>query len=345
MPDSRFHHRAGPFSLARLAEIAKGTLPEGVDPSMEVVDVAPLGTAGATDISFLDNHKYLEAFQGSKAGACIVHPDFAHHAPRGMALILTPSPYKSYAFVAQAFYPDNSGDGTLHPAAIIDKTASLGEGCTIEAGAVIGAHAHLGNRCHVHPNAVIGPHVEIGDDTVIGACASLSHCLVGAKCRIFPGARIGQDGFGFAMDAAGHIRIPQMGRVIIEDDVEIGANSCVDRGAGPDTMIAKGVRIDNLVQIAHNVQVGEFCVMAGQAGIAGSARLDSHVILGGQAGVTGHVKIGAGTLVAAKSAIMKDVPPKSRMMGIPARPDKDFLRQMATLARMSAKKGKKNTDD
>lgn len=335
MPDSRFFKVAGPFTVGDLARITGAVPAEGTDPERLVHDVAPLSAAGPEHLSFLDNRKYVDALAVSRAGACFVHPDFAARAPSGTAVLVTRTPYKAYALAAQAFYPVPALSAGIHPSAVVDASAEIGEGCEIAAGAVIGAGASLGPGCRVEPNAVIGENVRIGAGTRIGACASLSHCLIGERVVIYPGVRIGQDGFGFAMDAAGHVRVPQLGRVIVEDDVEIGANTTIDRGAGPDTVIGRGSMIDNLVQIGHNVTLGAGCVVVAQAGISGSSRLGHHAVLAAQAGIAGHLTVGPGARIAAQSGVMKDVAAGEEVCGSPAVPIRQFFRQVATLSRVS----------
>jgi len=342
MADPRFFDRAGPFTLAELARIAQAELAPEVDPERRIADVAPLDRAGADELSFLDNRKYAAAFAASAAGACVVHPDMAEKAPAGMALLLSRKPYRSYALCAQAFYPRQLPASGVSPAAHVDPTASVGEGTEIGPGAVVEAGAEIGARCLIGPNAVVGRNVRIGDETSIGACVSLSHCEIGSRVTIYPGARIGQDGFGFAMDASGHVRVPQLGRVIVEDEVEVGANVTIDRGAGPDTVIGRGCMIDNLVQIGHNVVLGPGCVIVAQAGISGSTRLDHHVILAAQAGVTGHLKIGAGARIAAQSGVMRDVGPGAEVGGSPAVPMRQWLRQSAILGKLARSGGRRD---
>lgn len=344
MADPRFFKPGGPFTLAQLAEIAGAELQAGADESRRFSDLGPLESAGPDTVSFLDNKLYVEAFTKSEAGACLVHPDYAERAPVGMSLLLCETPYMSYARVANAFYPEPEIAAGVHDRAMIDPSARLGDGVRIAAGAVIGADAEIGNGCDIGANVVIDDGVAVGADTRIGVNASLSHCYVGARCLIHPGVRIGQRGFGFAMDAAGHVKVPQIGRVIIHDDVEIGANSTIDRGTGPDTVIGSGCMIDNLVQIGHNVQMGRGCVVVAQAGVAGSTRLGDNVILAAQAGLVGHLKIGDGAQIAAQSGVMRDVPAGAKVCGAPAIPVREFFRQTAALARLAQDKKGRNED-
>jgi len=189
---------------------------------------------------------------------------------------------------------------------------------------------------------VIGPGCAIGAGGVIGAQVTIAFALIGDHVLIHPGARIGQDGFGFVSGPDGHLKIPQLGRVIIQDDVEIGANTTVDRGAGPDTVIGEGTKIDNLVQIGHNVRIGRHCVIAGQVGISGSTVLGDFVALGGKVGLSDHVTLGSGAQVAALSGVMRDIPPGEVHMGIPARPIREFMRETALLSRLAKKKKAKD---
>jgi len=339
MADPRFFSVAGPFTLEVLAEIAGATPAGHPAPGAVFTDVAPLDEAGSGHVSFLDNKKYTAVFSTSKAGLCIVAPEMAVKAPAGMALLLSPDPYRAFAKVSQAFHPLPAPEPWVAPTAWIDTAAKVGEGCRIEPGAFIGAGAEIGKRCRVGVNAVIGAGVVLGDDCVIGATASLSHALVGSRVNIYPGVRIGQDGFGFAMGPQGHLKVPQLGRVIIGNNVEIGANTTIDRGAGPDTIIGDGCMIDNLVQIGHNVHLGRGCVIVAQSGVSGSTKLGDFVAVGGQAGITGHLKIGTGARVGAQAGVMRDVAAGETVGGSPAVPMVDWLRQSAILGKMARKKG------
>lgn len=311
MPDPKFHTKTEPKSLEFLADLIGAKLIS--DRNILIEDVSPLSTASEKEISFLDNIKYKNDFINSKAGACIVSQKMADFAPKNCALLITDHPYKGYALVAQSFYPQHHDKSEISEFAHIHHTAKIGK------------------NCYIAPGAVIDKNVEIGDGTKIGANASISHAIIGEGCNIYCGARIGQDGFGFAVDPKGHVKVPQLGRVLIGNHVEIGANTCIDRGAGPDTIIGDGTWIDNLVQIGHNVKIGRGCVIIAQAGIAGSTTLEDYAVIAAQVGVAGHLTIGMAAKVAAQSGVMNNVPAQTDVMGSPAQPIKQHLRQVAYL--------------
>lgn len=340
MADPQFFKKPVPLSLADVAAITGATL-ENVngDPSALMLhDVSPLQWAEEGQLSFLDNKKYVDQFKSSKAGACFVSPDHVHDAPAHMALLVSKNPYKAYALAAQKFYPEPSWKkSVIAPNAFVHETAKIGANCIIDHNAFIGPNVTIGANCWIKPNVVIGQGVEIGANTIIGSNSSLSYCKVGASVRLLPGVRIGQEGFGFAIDPSGHIPVPQLGRVIIGDRVWIGSNTTIDRGAGPDTIIGDGCMIDNLVQIGHNVKIGKFVVIVSQVGISGSTEIEDYVVLAGQVGVAGHLKIGRAARVGAQAGIMKNVPAGAEIMGSPAIPLRDFFRQVATLSRLAKK--------
>ena len=337
MTDLRFFDRAGPYSLDALATLTGARLRDGAA-DKQLADVAPLETAGPDEVTFLDNRKYIETFSRSRAGAAFVDERFAERAPAGMALLLTKEPYKAYALAAQAFYPVKPVVPRIAPTAIVDPAATVPADCEIGPYVIIEAGARLGARCWIGSHAVIAAAVELGDDCRVGSHVTLSHCVIGARVVLHPGVRIGQPGFGFAPDREGPVKIPQLGRVIIGDDVDIGANTTIDRGSGHDTVIGPGSMIDNLVQIGHNVVVGRGCILAGQVGISGSTKLGDFVMAGGQAGLAGHLTIGSGARIAAKSGLMRDVAPGETVCGIPAVPIASFMKQVATLQRLARKK-------
>jgi len=338
MTDRRFFDCTGPHSLNELAALSGARLWNEADGTRTFSDVAPLETAGPEDVTFLDNRKYVEAFVRSRAGGAFIDERYADRAPAGMALLVTAEPYKAFARVAQVFYPAPPVIPRRSASAIIDPTAIVPGDCEIGANVVIEAGARLGARCQIGVNTVIGPAVELGEDCRIAANVTLSHCVIGARVVLHPGVRIGQPGFGFAPDAQGPIKIPQLGRVVIGDDVDIGANTTIDRGSGHDTVIGPGTMIDNLVQIGHNVVLGRGCILAGQVGISGSTKLGDFVMAGGQAGLAGHLTIGDGARIAAQSGLMRDVAPGETVCGSPAVPIASFMKQVATLQRLAKKK-------
>ena len=339
MDDPRFFKKSAQnYTLKEIAKITGSVISgDDINPDMIIDDVAALDSASGNHLSFFENVKYKDSFLNSKAGACFVSAKAAAFAPDHMALLVSPYPYKSYAKAAAHFYPEDKPPSDISKVAIIDDSADVGDGCTIEAGAIIKSGAKIGAHCWIESGAVIGESVEIGDGCRVGVNAVISHCVLGKGVRLYPGACVGQDGFGFAIDPAGHVKVPQLGRVVIQDYVQVGANTTIDRGAGPDTIIGEGTWIDNLVQIGHNVKIGRGCIIVAQVGISGSTELEDFVALGGQAGVAGHLKIGAGARIGAQSGIMRNVPAGEEHMGSPAIPIKQFMRQVAALARLIKK--------
>ncbi len=333
-----FFERAGPFTMEQVAARVGAQVQPGADPSSMLSDVRPLSEAASGQLTFLDNRKYLPQLAGTKASACLLAAAFADRLPAGTAALQTKSPYRAFALALQLFYPDamraKVALGTGY-AAGVHPTARLEEGVTIEPGAVIGPEAWIGRGSTVAAGAVIGYRVTVGRDCYVGPGASITHALIGNGVVIHAGVRIGQDGFGFAMGAGGHLKVPQIGRVIVQDSVEIGANTCIDRGALKDTIIGEGTKIDNLVQIGHNAVVGRHCVIVGQVGIAGSAVLEDYVVMGGQSGVAGHITVGRGTQIAGASHVKDSVPAGVRMVGTPAKPLREWAREANAVRRLA----------
>ena len=332
MPDSRFFRRAGPFRLGDLAGWCGGKLAPGADANLLLHDVSSIDAAGAQDITYFADPRYTVAFGSNRSGACITTQDFAKHAPQGCALIIVRDPRSAFAEITARFYPEPA---SAFAREAIAPNAAIEPDVTIAPGVVIGPGAKIGRGSRLDANVVVGPGVIIGSECRIGPNVTLMYCLVGERVILHSGVCIGQDGFGFVMSAAGHKKVPQLGRVLIGDDVEIGANTTVDRGAMSDTVIGSGTKIDNLVQIAHNVQIGERCVIVAQAGIAGSARIGNGVVIGGQVAIVNHVQIGDGAQIAGQSGVIRDIAPGEAVMGYPAKPIRQFWREIAALSRLT----------
>ncbi len=339
--DPRFFQRAGPHSLAAVADAADAEAPPR---RLMLTGVAPLQTAGSGEVSFLSNRKYLPALEQTCAGAVIVHPDLAARVPATVVPLVTDEPYAAWARVAALFHPLPPLCPGVHPSAVIADDAAIDPSAEIGPLAVIGSGVEVGPRCCIAPLAVLGRGVVLGPDCRIGPHASISHALLGARVYVYPGARIGQEGFGFATTPDGFRSVPQLGRVILEDDVEIGANTTIDRGSLQDTVIGAGSRLDNLVQIGHNVHLGRGCVVVAQVGIAGSTVLEDHVMIGGQAGLTGHLRIGRKARIGAQSGVMSDVPAGADVVGSPAQPVRAMFREIAFIRRLVRESAKRSAE-
>ncbi len=340
-----FFLRAGPFPLAVIAEAIGAQLTDAAQGTAMIEDVRPLRDAGPGHLAFFENRKYVGQLAVTTARACILASGFAARAPRETATLTTAAPYQAFARALTLFYADamrskaaaigaEANGGLIHP------TAQIAEGVVVEPGAIVAREAVIGPGSIIAAGAVIGYRTVLGADCYIGAGASVTHALIGNNVIIHAGARIGQDGFGFAMSSRGHLKVPQIGCVIIGDDVEIGANSTVDRGSLGNTIVGEGTKIDNQVQIAHNVVVGRHCVIVAQSGIAGSSELGDFVVMGAHSGVLGHVKVGTGAQIAGMAHVKDDVPAGARMGGTPAKPFKEWAREVAVLKKLGKPKSR-----
>lgn len=334
MADTRFFKKAKNFTVSEIIEISGADTVNDKHLSVVIEDVAPLHTADKKHLSFLDNIKYKDDFKVTGAGACFVTQEMAQYAPDDVICLISSTPYKAYALTAQAFYPEIPREKNIASTAVIEDSAQIGEGAYIAHNVYIGHNVIIGKNAWIDANASIQDNVTAGDNFRVGSNATISHSVVANDVRLYPGARVGQDGFGFAIDPAGHVKVPQLGRVIIGNHVEIGANTTIDRGAGPDTVIGDGAWIDNLVQIGHNVEIGRGCVIVAQVGISGSTKIGDYVAIGGQTGIAGHLNIGVGVRLGAQTGVMTDIPAGAEYLGSPAVPKSQFFRQVAALKRL-----------
>ncbi|MGO9134171.1 MAG: UDP-3-O-(3-hydroxymyristoyl)glucosamine N-acyltransferase [Methylovirgula sp.] len=341
MSDPVFFRAASLPTLADVLSWTGAKLPGGAEPApVLIMRVAPLDAAGPGSLTFFDNPKYLDALSTTRATACIVSERYAARVPPGTFALVTPEPYRALAAVLTQLFPDSVnphsyfGAAGVSPGAFLHPEARLEADVIVDPGAVIGPGAEIGSGSSIGPNTVIGPQVRIGRNCLIGPGVRIAYALIGNRVIIHAGAAIGQDGFGFAIGSRGHKKVPQIGRVIIQDDVEIGANTTVDRGMMRDTVIGEGTKIDNLVQIAHNVRIGRHCLIVAQTGISGSTELGDFVSVGGQAGFAGHITVGAGAQIAAQSGVIANVPPKAKLGGTPARAFRDWLRAHIVVDRL-----------
>jgi len=331
MPDRRFFDSTGPVSLAALASLAGAEFGPGCDPVREVFEAAPLDKADERCVSFLNDKRYLDDLRATRAGVVFVAARHAPEAPAGTAVLITPEPQAAWTRAALRLHaPRMLADGTARPASV-----EVEEGVVLAPGVVLGEGVHIGRGSRIGANTVLGPGVSVGRNCQIGSNVSIGFALIGDRVRIASGAVIGEAGFGLAVSRAGALDIPQLGRAILQDDVSVGANSCIDRGAYDDTVIGEGAKIDNLVHIAHNVTLGRGCVVAAQTGLAGSVKVGDGVQFGGKAGLADHLDIGAGAKIAAGAGVISNVPAGETWAGYPARPIRRWLREAAWVAKQA----------
>jgi UDP-3-O-[3-hydroxymyristoyl] glucosamine N-acyltransferase len=329
---------------ATLSAIAAATKAHLVDPSRSeqiIKGLASLDEAGPMHLAFFDNLKYADQLAATKAGAVLVSPRFEASVPPHVVVLRASQPFRAFVQLAREMHGDALrpqswfGCEGIAPSAIIDPTARLEDGVIVEPLAVIGAEVEIGAGTVVGAGAVIGAHVKIGRDCNVGARSAIQCALIGNNVLIHPGCSIGQDGYGFIFFGPdGHLKVPQTGRVLIQNDVEIGAGTTIDRGSLRDTVIGEGTKVDNQVQIGHNVTIGRHCLLAAQIGLAGSLTIGDNVALGAKVGINNHLKIGDGAQVTAMSAVKDDIPPNGRWGGHFAKPTKQWFREIVAVERL-----------
>ena len=341
MTDPVFFAPSRRISVSEIAELTGATLVDPAHGDRLVSGIASAADGGEGKLVFVEGKRNAALLAKLTAAAVLCTSDFASLVPAGVAALVTTRPQRAFALVGRLIYPASArplsmtGEAGISPQAIISKDASLEAGVTVEAGAVIGPGVAIGEGSVIAANAVIGLSTQIGRDCYVGPGANIQCALIGNRVFIFGGAQIGREGFGFVAGPRSAERLPQIGRVVIQDDVEIGANTTVDRGAMADTVIGEGTKIDNLVQVAHNVSIGRGCMIAGKVGLSGSVTLGDGVQIGGGAGIADHLTIGSGAQLAAGSGLMHDIPAGERWAGFPAGPFDQTFRQFAAIRRLA----------
>ncbi len=351
MTDPVFFVPSRRYTVGEVANLTGAVLADSGHSHIVIETLAPASEGGEGALVFVEGKRNFALMQALKAAAIICPPEAAGMAPADVAVLVHSRPQQAFALVGRLLFPVAATPGPMtsetgvSPGAHVDPTAHVEEGAIIEAGAVIGPRVAIGRGTVVAPNATIGQSCQIGRDGYIGPNASVQYTLVGNRVIVHGGAKIGQDGFGFVPGAKGPERMPQIGRVVIQDDVEIGANTTVDRGSLSDTVIGEGTKIDNLVQIAHNVRIGRFCLIAAHCGISGSCVIGDQTMLGGRVGLADHLVIGARVQVAAASGVMNDIPDGERWGGIPARPIKQWFRDIANIRSIGQSRKEQSSDE
>ena len=346
-----FFERPALSTLADIAALTNATLADASRAGQQVRGLASLDEAGPMHLTFFDNLKYADQLALTKAGACLVSPRFEASVPGHVTVLRAGQPFRAFVKVARELHRDALrpqswvGNAGIAESAIIDPTAELEDGVIDDPLAVIGPHVEIGAGTVIGAGAVIAAGVRIGRDCNVGARSAIQCALIGDNVLIHPGCSIGQDGYGFVFfGPGGHVKVPQTGRVLIQNDVEIGAGTTIDRGSLRDTVIGEGTKIDNQVQIGHNVTIGRHCLLAAQIGLAGSLTIGDNVALGAKVGINNHLRIGDGAQVTAMSAVKDDIPPNGRWGGHFAKPTKQWFREILAVERL-ARDGTSNPKD
>jgi UDP-3-O-[3-hydroxymyristoyl] glucosamine N-acyltransferase len=341
MAQPTFFEQPPSSTLADLAALTKADLADPSRSGQQIRGLASLEEAGPMHLTFFDNLKYAGQLASTKAGACLVSARFEASVPADVAVLRAAQPFRAFVTVARVLHHDTLrpqswfGNTGIAPSAVIDPTAHLEDGVIVDPLAVIGPNAEIGAGTVIGSGAVIGANVRIGRDCNVGARTAIQCALIGNNVLIHPGCSIGQDGYGFVFFGPdGHLKVPQTGRVLIQNDVEIGAGTTIDRGSLRDTVIGEGTKIDNQVQIGHNVTIGRHCLLAAQIGLAGSLTLGDNVALGAKVGINNHLHIGDGAQVTAMSGVKDDIPANGRWGGFFAKPTKQWFREIVALERL-----------
>jgi len=332
---------AKPLTLAEIASLTGAVPRDGTALAHSIANVAPIDCAGPDDLTFIDNPKFAAALAATRAGAVLTTERFEALVPAGVNLLRTREPYRAFVLVAREFYRDRlrptspyEADGVM-PGAHVHPSAKLGAGVTVDPGAVIGPRVEIGAGTSIGANTVIGADVRVGRDCAIGPGCTVIHSQLGDRVILHPGCRIGQDGFGYVSSPEGHAKVPQVGRVVIHDDVEIGAGTTIDRGGMRDTVIGEGTKIDNLVQIGHNVVIGRHCIIVAQSGLSGSVTLEDFAILAARVGIYPHVTVHQGAQISARATVRRDVPAGETWGGLlNAKPLQQSMREMIAIERL-----------
>jgi UDP-3-O-[3-hydroxymyristoyl] glucosamine N-acyltransferase len=341
MAQPTFFKQPPPSTLAGIAALTGVILVDPLRADQKVTRLASLDEAGPRHLTFFDNLRYADQLAKTHAGACMVSERFEASVPSHVAILRTANPFRAFVHLARLFHEDALrpqsaiGNTGIAPSAIIDPSARLEDGVVVDPYAVIGPGVEIGAGTIVGVGVVIAAHVKIGRDCNIGAHSSIQFTLIGNNVLIHPGCLIGQDGYGFIFGSESHLKVPQTGRVLIQNDVEIGAGTTIDRGSLRDTVIGEGTKIDNQVQVGHNVTIGRHSLVAAQCGLAGSLTIGDNVALGAKVGINNHVIIGDGAQVTAMSAVKDSIPPKERWGGHFAKPTKQWFREIRTVERLA----------
>jgi UDP-3-O-[3-hydroxymyristoyl] glucosamine N-acyltransferase len=343
--DPAFYRSRGPFSISQIERLARCRF-EGRDDARTtlVYDVSALDAAGLGQAAYCERPKFISQLKASQATVCFVPAAMAREVPAHVLALVTTTPQLSFCALADALYPDAGllWDSERPPLTSVDSSARIGTGAMVAPGCFIGADVEIGANCVIGPGSVLGRGVKLGAGCWVGAQVTIAYAFLGDRVRIMAGTRVGSDGFGYAPGPRGLIKVPQLGRVIVQDDVEIGANCTIDRGALSDTVIGEGTKLDNMVHVAHNVMIGRHCVIAAQSGISGSSRIGDFVMMGGQTGVADHVTIGDKSQIAGRGGITRDLAGGQVYGGFPARPVRQWRREVAAVARLA--KSKRGSD-